>query len=225
MADDYDRLSTLGEDQARKLGEFWVRHDIRFDACFHGPARRHIRTVEIAGEVVRNAGLPWPEPQLMEEVDEFDAFQVARVLTPRMVEVDPEIRRLNEEFLANRTNPEGGRALQKLFEAVARIWSSGAFDVPEVESWKQFRTRVRQAVSGIRAAMAGGKNVAVITSGGPIAATVGEALGLPPLTAVEFVWLSRNASFSEFLYSGDRFSMHSFNSIPHLDERRLLTYR
>ena len=43
-----------------------------------------------------------------------------------------------------------------------------------------------------------------------------------PLAAIEFVWLARNCSFAEFLFSGDRFSMHSFNSIPHLDDRRLL---
>ena len=48
---------------------------------------------------------------------------------------------------------------------------------------------------------------------------------LTPLAAIEFVWLARNCSFAEFLFSGDRFSMHSFNSIPHLDDRRLLTYR
>lgn len=225
MAEDYDRLSALGEEQARKLGEFWVRHQIVLDACFSGPAKRHIRTMEIAADVVKAAGLPWPEPQTVGEVDEFDAFTVARVLTPRMVEVDPEIRRLNENFQANRTTPEGGRALQKLFEAVAKSWCTGAYDVPEVESWEQFRARVRKGINGIRAATRGGKNVAVLTSGGPIAATVADVLGLPSPAAIEFVWLSRNCSFSEFLFSGERFSMHSFNSIPHLDERRLLTYR
>ena len=42
MSEDYDRLSAIGEEQAIKLGEFWVRHEIRFDACFHGPAQRHV---------------------------------------------------------------------------------------------------------------------------------------------------------------------------------------
>lgn len=225
MSEDYDRLSTIGEEQAVKLGEFWVRHGIEFDACFHGPAKRHTRTAEIAAEVVKAAGMQWPEAEVIHDVDEFDAFRVARLLTPRLVEANPEVRRLNEDFMANRHTPEGGRALQKLFEAVARIWCSGDFDTPDLESWTQFRDRVQRGVERIRQTCAGGKNVVVVTSGGPIAATLAQVLGLDPLTAIEFVWLSRNCSFAEFLFSGDRFSVHSFNSIPHLDDRRLLTYR
>ena len=32
-------------------------------------------------------------------------------------------------FMANRHTPEGGRSLQKLFEAVARSWCSGQYDI------------------------------------------------------------------------------------------------
>lgn len=225
MSEDYDRLSPLGEEQARKLGEFWVRHRIQFDFCFHGPANRHIRTLEIASEYVRQAGLHWPREQMIPELDEFDAFRMMQFLTPRLVESDPEVRRLNDEFEANRNTPDAGRLLQKLFEAVSRSWCSGVHDVPELESWTQFQARIQSGVDRIRKVAEQGRNVVAISSGGPIAATVAQALGLPPLTAVEFVWLSRNGSFSEFLFSGERFSMHSFNSIPHLDDRRLLTYR
>jgi hypothetical protein len=38
-------------------------------------------------------------------------------------------------------------------------------------------------------------------------------------------WMSRNASFSVFLSSGDRFTLSSFNAHPHLEDERLLTYR
>ena len=225
MEEDYDRLSPLGEEQARKLGEFWVRHGIRFDLCFHGPAKRHIRTMEIAADCVRQAGQHWPESQVVPELDEFDAFRVHQLLTPKLAACDPEVRRLNDEFYANRHTPEAGRLLQKLFEAVSRSWCSGLYDMPELESWAQFRERIRTAVDKIREASQQGRNVVAISSGGPIAATIAQALQLAPLTAIEFVWLSRNGSFTEFLFSGERFSMHSFNSIPHLDERRLLTYR
>ena len=81
MSEDYDRLSAIGEEQAIKLGEFWVRHEIQFDACFHGPAKRHARTADIAADVVKAAGLPWPEAEIIEDVDEFDAFRLARLLT------------------------------------------------------------------------------------------------------------------------------------------------
>ncbi len=38
-------------------------------------------------------------------------------------------------------------------------------------------------------------------------------------------WMSRNCSFSEFLPSGDRLTLSSYNSFPHLDDDALLTYR
>src|SRR5688572_13922290 len=143
MAEDYDRLSPLGEEQARKLGQFWCRHELVFDHVFHGPAKRHIRTMEIAGEEVKKAGLPWPDSTSLPEVDEFDAYQVMKRMVPVLIEHDPEVRRLNHEFFSNQESPEAGRVLQKLFEQVARHWSSGEFDMPEVESWSQFRARDR----------------------------------------------------------------------------------
>src|SRR6188472_3091080 len=85
MAEDYDRLSPLGEEQARKLGEFWVRHRIQFDLCFHGPAKRHRQTLEIASDYVRQAGLSWPDSEMVRELDEFDAFRMMQMLTPKLV--------------------------------------------------------------------------------------------------------------------------------------------
>ncbi len=225
MAEDYDRLSPLGEEQSRKLGQFWARHELVFDHVFHGPAQRHIRTMEIAGAEVANAGLPWPDAVAIPEMDEFDAYQVMKRMVPVLIEHDPEVRRLNHEFFSNQESPEAGRVLQKLFEQVARHWSSGEFDIPEVESWSQFRMRVGAAIDKIRELVPRSTNTVVFTSGGPIAATMAQALCLSPHKAIEFVWLSRNCSWSEFLFSGDRFSVSAYNSFPHLDSRELLTYR
>jgi broad specificity phosphatase PhoE len=225
MEEDYDRLSALGEEQARKLGDFWVRHDIRFDLCFHGPARRHRRTAEIAAEVVKSAGMPWPEMVAVPELDEVDAALLMRVLAPRLVKADPNVRQLFADFEANRHTPEGGYKLQKLFEAAMRRWCSGEFDCEEFETWTQLQDRVQTAIRRIRETAGSGKNVVAISSGGPISATMASALNLPPAVAIELLWLSRNCSFAEFLFSNERFTMHSFNSIPHLDEVRLLTYR
>ena len=46
----------------------------------------------------------------------------------------------------------------------------------------------------------------------------------PGLT-LELAWMVRNAAWSEFVFSGDRFTLSTFNAFPHLDEPRLLTYR
>src|ERR1700682_3660168 len=62
----YDRLSSLGEKQARLLGESLARRGVRFDRVFTGPRTRQQRTAEIAAEA---GGMP--PPVVMEELDEM----------------------------------------------------------------------------------------------------------------------------------------------------------
>jgi broad specificity phosphatase PhoE len=225
MSMDYDKLSPLGEQQSEKLGLYWARHRIVFQRVFCGPAQRHRRTMEIAAECVRAAGLPWPEATVVPALDEFDAYTVMKTVVPVMVAKDEQVRQLNEDFHANQHSPEAGRILQKLFEEVARRWSTGDYDRPEVESWQQFRSRISQTLDEIRESAEPSTSTVAFTSGGPIAAAVAHCLDLPDSKAIEFVWLSRNCSYAQFLFSGERFSLHSFNAIPHLDELSFLTYR
>lgn len=225
MSADYDRLSALGEEQAVQLGRYWARHRITFDRVFHGPARRHRRTMEIAGEEVLKAGLPWPEPTELDRFDEFDAFTMMRVVTPVLARTDERVRALNEDFETNRHTPEAGRKLQKLFEEAARHWAITGTELEECESWPQFRARISTGLRCLRSTARPSSSAVVFTSGGPIAASVADTLRLDDEKAIEFVWLSRNASYSQFLFSGERISLHSFNAIPHLDGLDLLTYR
>ena len=217
MSEDYDKLSSIGEQQARTLGAYWRTQGVRFDRCYSGPAQRHRRTAELAcGEM--NA-------EIVTELDEFDAYTVMKRMLPVLIERDPEVRRWHEYFEANQQSPEAGRILQRVFGAVARHWSSGEFDMPDVESWESFRTRVAESICRIREAAAKSSRSVVFTSAGPIAATMAYALDLTPVKAIEFVWMSRNCSYSQFLFSGDRFTLSAFNAYPHLDAPELLTYR
>jgi broad specificity phosphatase PhoE len=225
MEVDYDRLSAMGEEQARRLGAYWVRHGLTFDRVFHGPAKRHIRTAEVAGEVVKQAGLPWPELERVDALDEFDAFTMMKRVLPSLIGQHESVRRLHDDFRANHTSPEAGRLLQKLFEEACRYWCTGEYDVPGVESWAQFRERIAGALKHMTMATPQSSRAIAFTSAGPIAATVAHSLELPPNKAIEFVWMSRNASYAQFLFSNGRMTMHSFNSIPHLDDLSLLTYR
>ena len=47
---------------------------------------------------------------------------------------------------------------------------------------------------------------------------LGRALSLDDETVLALSWTVRNCSVSKFLFSGDRFSLHSFNSELHLAE-------
>lgn len=224
MAENYDKLSPMGERQARKLGEYWLRQQVSFDRVFYGPAQRHIRTGEIVRDLFRGANIDWPEPVIVEDLDEFDAAKLMGTLMPSLAEENEVVRSLHEAYQVGKDTPDVGYLLERLFEHVARIWASG-HEHPELESWAEFRARVVQGIGRIRAASPKSSSVVAFTSGGPIAATTGWAQESRPEKAMELVWVSRNSSYSEFLFSGDRFSLSSFNSIPHLDDRSLITYR
>ena len=225
MAENYDKLSPLGEQQARKLGEFWLKSGVSFDRVFQGPAERHIRTAEIVADVYRKSGALWPESTIIRDLDEFDATLLMRRLMPMLAEAHHPVRDMHEAYRAGSGLAHEGYLLERLFEEVARHWSLGTIHVPDVESWAEFRTRVHRGIAYIRSVVPKSSRSVVFTSGGPIAATVGLAHDLAPQKAIELVWVSRNSAYTEFLFSGERFSLSSFNAHPHLDDRALLTYR
>ncbi len=226
MSQDYDKLSTLGEEQCRKVARFWIRHGVTFECVWRGPSKRHQQSADIIAQEFAQAGVDFPEAVPMAELDEFDAFRMMKVVGPLIAQKDANVKALSDAFERDRHTPEAGRLLQKLFEAVCRAWCTGEFDSdPTLESWSGFRERVRRALAAIREQTPPSSSVLAVTSGGPIAAAVGNTLDLPNHLAIEFVWLSRNCSFTELLFNHERVSVHSYNSVPHLDDRALLTYR
>jgi len=95
---------------------------------------------------------------------------------------------------------------------------------PGVETWLEFRARVRHALSLVRAE-ARGQRIAAFTSAGPVASAVQLALGSDDDTTVSLAFRVRNSSVSEFVFSGERFSLASFNETPHLSDAALVTVR
>jgi broad specificity phosphatase PhoE len=94
-----------------------------------------------------------------------------------------------------------------------------------VESWAEFSARVYRGLTHIAASDGNGQQVAIFSSGGPIGVTVQRALNLAPEMTLKIAWMARNCSYSELLFSGERFTLSSFNAFPHLDDPSVLTYR
>ena len=65
----------------------------------------------------------------------------------------------------------------------------------------------------------------MFTSAGALTAVLADSLDLTPANMLKATMVVRNAAWSEFLFSPERFSLLSFNATPHLDEPALLTYR
>jgi broad specificity phosphatase PhoE len=225
LQQDYDKLSALGERQVHILGEYWVRAGAAFDQVYYGPACRHLETGEIIGDVFRKAGIHWPQPVKLPELDEYAGIQVMRTFLPGLMETHEDIRALEAEFRQTADQNDAFRAYDRLFQRIVRMWVDEQLDAPDVESWKRFRERVGSGIEYIRSRASKNGRIAIFTSGGVIGAAVGRALDLAHQKTLEVSWTSRNSSYTEFLFSAARFSLSSFNNHPHLEQPELLTYR
>ncbi len=225
LSDNYDQLSPLGEEQARLLGDFWTQRNISFNAFFTGPRERQIKTGEIVVDRYRKAGLTAPELVLLEEFDEYDADGIMKHLLPQLMEQDDRYRQLQLAFAASESSADKHKNFQKLFEAITAKWVRGEVLSPEVESFADFHARVRRGLGRATAGEGSGRRVAVFSSGGAISVSVQLAVKSPEHAVIEFNWRIRNCSLNGMVFSNDRFSLDTFNTIPHLDDPRLITYR
>ncbi len=225
MEQNYDKLSAIGETQSRLLGDYWARRRVLFDRVYSGPRVRQIETARIVGEAYTKLDLPWPEPVVLQEFDEYHGESVMDAVLPQLVEIDPMIRELHDAFKNSRSLREQHKTFQRLFEVIIGKWAAQDFVVDNIESWQEFSERVYRGLSKIAAADGKGQQVAVFSSGGPIGVTVQRALELTSQMTLKIAWMARNCSFTDLLFSGDRFTLSSFNAFPHLDDPAVLTYR
>jgi broad specificity phosphatase PhoE len=221
----YDKLSKLGETQARLLGEYWARHNIVFDRTCTGPCVRQKDTHALVSDTCQKAGIPFPDPQVLRELDEYQGEAVLERSLPGLLETDQTIRGLHAAFQSSSGSAARRATFQKLFEAVIGKWVGGAISPPGVETWLEFCSRVNSGLTKCLSAGNRGERVVVVTSGGPIAVAMQRALQLSGDSTINVSWMSRNSSWSEFIFSGERFSLSSFNCHAHISDAAMLTYR
>jgi broad specificity phosphatase PhoE len=225
LSQNYDQLSELGDTQSRLLGEYWGRHRVVFDRVCTGPANRHQKTAQIVREAYLRSGFDFPEPVMMDEFDEFHGDAVLSKSLPQLLAHNRKIHELRDAMQKSSTEPEKRANFQRLFEAVISMWAHGEIAPQNVETWQEFCTRVNCGLASFLANGKKGEAVAIFTSGGPASVVVQRALHLSAQDTLRIAWMARNSSFSEFLFSGDRLTLSSFNSFPHLEDDSLLTYR
>lgn len=221
----YDRLSTIGERQARLLGDHWAATGVRFDEVFVGPCERHRETARAVGDAFRAAGADWPDPQELAGLDEYKAEEVLAAVLPTLLESHETVRRHYEAFQAARDREEKLRTFQRGYELIIDMWAHGRVAAPAIETWAEFRDRVDAALARIVGGSGANRRVAAFTSGGPVGVSMRRALGLDDRATLQVAWMIRNAAYCEFLFSGERFTLSQYNAFPHLAERELLTYR
>lgn len=215
-AEDYDRLSALGHEQAAVLGAALAPRLRSLDAVVAGGLRRHRETAEAClAAMDRRAAL-----EIDAGWDEYDHDGVIAALEPRYRD-----RAALAADLAAAADPR--RAFERLFaDAVAR-WCGGAHDADYGERWADFRARVAAALGRVAARVGKGQTALVFTSGGPIAAVAGELLGVPDGRRLGLAWTLANAGLTKVVAAGGALLLSTLNEHQHLEAgpRRLVTYR
>ena len=222
---DYDKLCANGETQSRLLGEYWSRRGVVFNGAYSGPRARQLETARIVALAYNGRGAAFPETTVIEEFDEYHAQEVMQACLPQLLPHNAETNALHRAYKAASEPTEQRKTFQRLFETVITKWVAGEVAADGVQSWDEFCARVERGVMLIVRKTPSAASAVVFTSAGPIGAAMRRALHLSAADTLQLTWMSRNASFSTFLTSGERFTLSAFNAHPHLDGDGLLTYR
>lgn len=225
FADDYDQLTPLGEQQTRLLGNYWARHGLEFSEVYTGPRLRQKRSAVVTGEALCEAGLAWPEPMVIEGLDEFDLDGILHRLAPDLSRRDAAFATLLEKFRQSHGDHDRVRHFQIMFEALLIYWQTAPAAESVHESWMAFHERVVRTLRQIIERPGRGRRAAVFTSGGVIGAAMAWVLAAPDRMALELSWRLRNSALTEFVFTGDRLTADSFNGVPHLEDPAFWTYR
>jgi len=221
----YDKLSAKGEAQSRMLGDYWAGLKLGFDRVYSGPRVRQQETARLVGEAYKRAGLPWPEPVVLPEFDEFQAEAVLERSLPELIESDSNIRGMHQAFKDSQTRPEQFKTFQQIFEVVIGRWAGGELPLEGIEPWADFSARVQRGLAKFPENGNRGQRIAIFSSGGPVGVAMQRALDLSTEATLKAAWMVRNCSYSEFLFSAGRFTLSSYNATPHFTDPEFLTHR
>jgi broad specificity phosphatase PhoE len=225
FAENYDQLSPLGEQQARLLGEYWVRRGLHCDEVFTGPRVRQIETAALAGEAFAKAGLAWPEPQFVGQLDEHQVDRLMKAAMSEIVKEYPKIGGLHADYRSAQAPADKHRTFQLMFEEVVMLWVAGKVSAPGIETWQEFGRRVRDGMKRILDGDQRGRTIAAFSSVGAITVCLQAALDCSDRKALDLGWRLRNCSITEFVFTKGRLTLEGFNAYPHLEDPALLTYR
>ncbi|MEM7685168.1 MAG: histidine phosphatase family protein [Paracoccaceae bacterium] len=202
--DDYDRLSELGWRQARWLGEHLAHEGRRFQVAASGNLRRHRETAEAIAEACgADDALVLPGLNEMDfDTLLSDAYAAGVIPVSEFADSDDFMRE---------------------FPRIIKAWEAASFST-EHEPYADFCARVTEAVESL---MQDGRDVLIVSSGGPKAVMMRHILGLGAVKMAQVLLTIHNSSFSRFLVRNGNLLLGEFNATPHLagpERAHLRTY-
>jgi len=224
--DEYDRLSSLGETQARALGVWLARQGIGFDAVWSGGLRRQQETAALVLGTMADAGSPQPQPRRDQRWNEFDLDAVYASVAPQMAAQDPAFRDRFEALqqAINSGDAKIHRTWTPTDTAVVRTWVAGRYPY-EGESWNDFVARVQSAARELLVEAGSGRRVAVFTSATPVAISMGLALPLQAGDMMRLAGASINSNVTILNVNEGQPQLFAFNWAGHLEDPEHRTFR
>jgi broad specificity phosphatase PhoE len=218
---DYDRLSPLGREQSRLVGEHFAATGEKIDRIYTGSLRRQRETAELIAEGLGSQGAALADFTVEPAFDEYDGTALLSCYASSL-SLEDQARAGWPQLLADR------RKFQLFLELAARAWVDGQIVSEALVPWSGFHGRIVAALERIMAHEGRGKTLAIATSGGVIGAAVAHVLGQTTHLGIELNWAVHNASLTRLIYSSNKVSLSMFNALPHLERLgrpELITYR
>ena len=219
---DYDKLHTMGEAQARLLGEHLARVGQAFDAVYVGPLKRQLDTLRLMRETSEPRGLRWPDATVLDGLAE-GPFEVLfkTYLRPR-IKSDAKLQTLVATLRAATDEDTRQATMEAVFDRMVELWRAGEVVGDDLEPAASFEARVTQAKDVIAQREGAGRQVAVVTSNGVIGSLLETLAGEPPAPGrARHRLYNTSVSVIELADSGAR--LHRRNTTEHIDDPELLT--
>ncbi|MFW5642210.1 MAG: histidine phosphatase family protein [Roseicyclus sp.] len=185
----YDRLTDLGRQQARWLGDWLRTHDAPFDRVLMGSLRRHRETAEEMGDM-------GAAPETDARLNELDYFNLSRAHAAH----------------TGAAAPHGPEAFVTHIRDVMEAWFRA--EIQGDESFASFESRVSDVLA---TAALPGRRVLCVTSGGVIGMIARHVLDLDPGRMAHLLVPIRNTSIHRIAVLGQGNILAGFNATPHLD--------
>lgn len=199
-AKNYDKLSELGHQQSRWLGEYFTARNISFSQAFMGDMIRHKETTQGISD-----GLS--QPPVVTIDTGFNEFNFQNIGSSYL-SLNPQSR------LPDNPKPADFYRLLKL---AMYAWSEDLLPKSTLEeSWLDFKNRVQGALHSV-CQQQSDKPILIVSSGGAISMLMSLVLGLDAKQVIELNMQVRNTSISHFYFNKSSTRLASFNNVPHLD--------
>lgn len=196
---DYDRLSGLGAEQSKVVGDELRRRGVEFTQVQCGSMARQRDTAVAAG---------------------FDPHE-----DPRWNEYDfLDVLRGHASSAPTQTDPRG---FQAALDDALLAWVAAAEGSSCGESWTAFATRVNAALDETVSVLGKGESVLVFTSGGVIGAIAARLIGDQPGRFTALHRVTCNGGITKLITGRSGVTLVAFNEHSHFEgeARHLLTYR